>query len=104
MLGFFDTIQEAWSKEISDNVNHLVTLHIKLSRVAKALRAWARTLIPQGKVVATVCREVVEQLERAQEDRQLSLDEISLLKHMKHRIAGLAVIEKSRAKQKSRIT
>jgi RNA polymerase-interacting CarD/CdnL/TRCF family regulator len=103
MLGFFDTIQEAWSKEISDNVNHLVTLYIKLSRVAKALRAWARTLIPQGKVVA-VCREVVEQLERAQEDRQLSLDEISLLKHMKHRIAGLAVIEKSRAKQKSRIT
>jgi hypothetical protein len=66
---FLDKINEAWTREAPSHCNHLVTLHIKLSRAAKALRAWSKTLIPQGKVTMTICREVVDQLERAQESR-----------------------------------
>jgi hypothetical protein len=104
MPRFLEEAQEVWSKEVLPNVNHLATLHIKLSRIAKALKAWAKSLILFGKIVMAICREVVDQLERAQETRHLYLDEISLLKHLKQRILGLAPIEKSRARQKSRIT
>jgi hypothetical protein len=104
MPRFLEEAQEVWSKEVLPNVNHLATLHIKLSRTAKALKAWAKSLILFGKIVMAICREVVDQLERAQETRHLYLDEISLLKHLKQRILGLAPIEKSRARQKSRIT
>jgi hypothetical protein len=104
MPRFLEEAQEVWSKEVLPNVNHLATLHIKLSRTAKDLKAWAKSLILFGKIVMAICREVVDQLERAQETRHLYLDEISLLKHLKQRILGLVPIEKSRARQKSRIT
>jgi hypothetical protein len=51
-----------------------------------------------------IFREMVDQLERAQESRQLTLEEGGLIKHLKSRIFGLAAIEKSQARQKSRIT
>jgi 3-deoxy-D-arabino-heptulosonate 7-phosphate (DAHP) synthase class II len=68
------------------------------------LRLWSRSLIPQGKIALAVCREVVEQLEKAQEGRQLTKGERNLIKTLKMRILGIAAIEKSRAKQKSRLT
>jgi hypothetical protein len=51
-----------------------------------------------------VCREVIEQLETTQEDRQLSPGENQLLKLLRHRLLGLAAIEKSRVRQKYRLT
>lgn len=60
--------------------------------------------MPQPKLAAAICREVISQLDRAQEDRQLSDDELQLKKLLKARVLGLAAIEKSRAKQKSRLT
>jgi hypothetical protein len=51
-----------------------------------------------------VCRDAVGQLELAQESRPLSSQERELVKHLKGRILGLATIQKSRARQKSRLT
>jgi hypothetical protein len=45
------------------NINQLTTLHVKLGRVAKSLRIWSRSLLPQIKLVMVVCREVIQQLE-----------------------------------------
>jgi hypothetical protein len=104
MPGFMEMVREAWSREVPSNVNHLATLHIKLSRTAKALRAWAKSLTPYGKIAMAICREVVDQLERAQEARQLTSEEVALHMHLKSRILGLAAIERSRARLKSRIT
>jgi hypothetical protein len=73
-------------------------LHIKLSRTANALSAWARKLIPQGKLAAAVAREVITQLESAQESRALSGEVVQLCKHLKKRLLGLAAIERSRAR------
>lgn len=59
--------------------------------------------MPQGKLTAAICREVVQQLESAQENRQVEEPELELLRTLKLRILGLAAIEKSRPRQKSRI-
>jgi hypothetical protein len=76
----------------------MAALHTKLSRTAKSIRSWARTLQPHGKLVMAICREVILQLELAQEQRQLSASEHNLIKHLKSRILGLAAVEKSRAR------
>lgn len=79
-------------------------LHIKLSRTAKELRIWAKQQIPQGKLAMVICREVILQLDVAQETRPLSEEQRSLKKMLKSRLLGLVAIEKSRARQKSRLT
>jgi hypothetical protein len=85
---------EGMEQASSANQNPLTKLHIKLSRTAKALKVWARTLIPQGRIIMYVYREVIDQLERAQEARLLSEGERNLLKLLKVRLIGLAAIEK----------
>lgn len=104
MQGFHGCVQEAWSRDVPTSHNPMTTLHIKLSRTAKALRLWPKTLVPQGKLAMAICREVIKQLETAQEFRQLSAQEVQFIKQMKARILGLAAIEKSSARQKSRLT
>jgi hypothetical protein len=51
-----------------------------------------------------VCREVIHQLESAQEDRNLSSEEHQLINVLKNRLLGLVAVEKCRARQKSRMT
>jgi hypothetical protein len=68
------------------------------------LFAWAKTLIPQGRLAMTICKEVIQRLEEAQEYRPLDGRERMLLKKLKVRVLGLAAIQKSRARQKSRLT
>jgi exonuclease III len=75
MSGFSDCVLEAWSREVPVVHNPLGVFHIKLSRTAKALQAWSRSLFPLGKVALVVCREVVQQLDKAQESRPLSTGE-----------------------------
>jgi hypothetical protein len=104
MPGFYECVQQAWHKPIATNHSAAMTLHIKFSRTAKALAAWARSLIPQGKLAVVICREVIHQLGSAQEARPLSDEENQLKKLLKSIILGLAAIERSRARQKSRLT
>jgi hypothetical protein len=70
-------------------------LHTKLSRTTKALRKWFKTLAPLGKLAMAVCIESINQLKRAQESRQLSTGEQSLIKHLKTRFLMLVVIQKA---------
>jgi hypothetical protein len=99
MPNFTECVQQAWSQPTNETYNAMMSLHIRLARTAKALSAWARNLIPLGKLVATICREVIAQLETAQENRILTEEEIQLKKLLKSRILGLAAIERSRARQ-----
>jgi hypothetical protein len=63
-----------------------------------ALSAWSRKLIPMGKMAYHICREVIGQLDIAQEHRALSVDEFELRKLLKNRLLGLAAIDRSRAR------
>jgi hypothetical protein len=51
-----------------------------------------------------ICREVIAQLDKAQEFRILTAGERDLNHKFKMRLLGLAATEKSRARQKSRLT
>jgi hypothetical protein len=104
MPGFQEVVAEAWHRGIPATINPLTSLHIKLSRTSKALKTWSKTLLPQSKIAMAVCREVIHQLEIAQESRSLSPREHQLINFLKNRLLGLAAIEKCRARQKSRIT
>jgi hypothetical protein len=75
------------------NLNHLITMHVKLSRVTKALKAWSKSLMPYGKLAMAVCMEVILQLETTQVIRQLTAGETRLVQTLKLHIQGLAAIE-----------
>lgn len=104
MPGFRDYVQQYWQQQLSQTHNPLLSLHIKLSRMTKGLRKWSKTLIPQAMLAMAIYREVIKQLDLAQEDRVLTSDERSLKKLLKTRLLGLTAIEKARARQKSRLT
>jgi hypothetical protein len=88
---------------VPDSKNPFATLHIKLSRTAKSLKIWFKNLLSHCKLVMAICRKVVDQLERAQDVRQLAEAKRNLIKVLKARLLGLAAIEKCRVRQKSRV-
>jgi hypothetical protein len=94
ILDFKDTVLQSWSKDTPTILNHMMTLHVKLGRVAKDLRAWSRGLIPHLKLFMAVCREVILQLETAQEQRNLLPSEIDFIQKLKTRLLELAAVEK----------
>jgi hypothetical protein len=51
-----------------------------------------------------IAREVIAQMDRAQEYRNLTEGERVLIKTLKVRLLGLAAIEKSRSRQKFQLT
>lgn len=102
--GYLNCVQQHWQQPVNQHHNPLLKLHIKLSRTAKGLRKWSRTLVTQGNLSMAVCREVISQLDKAEEERQLSSQEHVFRKFLKTRLLGLSAIEKARAKQKSRLT
>jgi hypothetical protein len=104
MEGFYDCVKEAWWREVPGNQNDLATLHIRLSRIAKSLKSWSKNLMSREKIAMSICREVIAQLDKAQESRNLTGEERTLHKTLKQRLLGLAAIEKSRARRQSRVT
>lgn len=49
MPGFENCVQQAWQQPTNHSHNPLLNLHIKLSRAAKGLQKWSKSLIPQAK-------------------------------------------------------
>jgi hypothetical protein len=103
MQGFQDCVQQVWVRSIPISTNPLLNLHIKMSRVAKALKDWSKSLVSERKLAMAICREVIDRLNRFQEFRALSEGERKLVKDLQLRILGMVAIEKCMAKQKSRL-
>jgi hypothetical protein len=99
MLGFNECVQQSWNKEVAPSHNPMMGLHIRLMRTAKALAIWARRQVPQGKLAVTISREIIRELEGAQETRLLSNDEQELFGLLKRWLLGLTAIERSRARK-----
>jgi hypothetical protein len=68
---------------VPQNQTHFGTLHIKLSRIAKVLKKWAKSSLPQIKTVMTICRDAIDNLDKAQEHRPLSTGKLQLKKSEK---------------------
>jgi exonuclease III len=99
--GFHQIVQEAWSKPQTGSAHSV--LNKKLTETARALRRWSKPLFSNARLQLHMANEVIFRLDTAQEDRQLSEDELQLRRDLKIRILGLAALERSRRRQASRI-
>jgi len=82
----------------------LKRLHIKLSRVANGIKQWRKEKIGDTRLQLALVKEILLQFEATQEYRSLSQEELQLRRQLKIHSMGLAAIEKSRIRQKSRLT
>ena len=103
MEGFHEVVQTEWGKPLNTMLP-IKRLHIKMARLAKGLKKWRKEKIGNTRLQLAITKEVLLQLEMAQELRPLSDQENELRKRLKARSTGLAVIEKSRMRQRSRLT
>jgi hypothetical protein len=102
-LGFQEVVKEAWEKPIqaTDSIRRL---HIKLTRMAKALNNWEKNNVGNIKMQLTIIKEVIWQLDRAQERHDLSKLKVEFRARIKEIYLGLLALEKVRARQRSRIS
>lgn len=103
MQGFHEIVSDIWSKHVNSTLP-LKRLHIKLSRVAKAIKRWRKENVGDTRLQLALVKEILLQLEAAQEFRTISDQELELRRRLKARSIGLAAIEKARIRQKSRLT
>jgi hypothetical protein len=101
--GFKQVVQTAW---MASSVHHepFHRLYHKLQNTAAALREWNNKIIPDARLYLHMALEVILRLDLAQENRQLSPAESSLRNKLKQHIIGLAVVERARRRQNSRLT
>lgn len=103
MPGFQQVILEAWN-EPSQHHDPFLRLFHKLKKTSQKLRVWSRTLFSNAKVQLHMALEIILRLDEAQDVRILSPEEADLRKRLKRRVVGLAVLERTRKRQSSRIT
>jgi hypothetical protein len=101
--GFKEVIQQAWTPRVNSTDN-ILRLHVKMIRTAKALKIWRQKRVGNIKVQMAIIQIVLTLLEKAQESRQLSSDELVFRRQLKIKMLGLAAIQKTRARQHSRQT
>ena len=103
MPGFQKIVADAWNED-SLHVEPYHRLFHKLKTTSHRLRSWSKSLFAKAKVQLHLALEVILHLDLAQEQRELSPEEMDLRKRLKRKIIGWAVLEKSRKRQNSRIT
>jgi len=103
MEGFQDLVHNSWNRPVASALP-IKRLHIKVARVAKAIKRWKKDKIGDMRIQFAIVKEVLLQLEAAQEHRVLTAMELHLCRRLKSRSTGLAAIEKSRIRQRSRLT
>ncbi|XP_073357969.1 uncharacterized protein [Aegilops tauschii subsp. strangulata] len=100
--GFMDTVQAAWNS-VPVASNAYLTLHDKLKATAMALQRWSDRWIGNVKLQICIALEVINRLDIAMDDRQLSEAEMGLRKCLKRKLLGLCSLERSIARQRSRL-
>ncbi|BAH95434.1 Os11g0672600, partial [Oryza sativa Japonica Group] len=83
--------------------NALSSLHFKLQATASALRSWGAWRISDLRLQLAIAHEIILQLDRALDDRTLSVGERALRAALKGRCLALASLERIRLKQRSRL-
>lgn len=99
--GFLETVQSAWSKPVH-SPDALKRIHIKLARTAKALRNWSRCRVRSLKLRMEIASKLIFRLDLAQEEWNLSAQEILFRRSLKQKLLGLAALDRVRLRQRSR--
>ncbi|XP_073367887.1 uncharacterized protein [Aegilops tauschii subsp. strangulata] len=101
--GFLDVVKEAWVCD-SDITDPFHRLDVLLRNIARALDAWGQKKVGNIKLQIAVANLVIMQFDCVQESRLLSEEERGLRSKLKHVVLGLASMERTIARQRSRIT
>jgi hypothetical protein len=99
---FIEVLAAAWWPQ-SATQDPLVCLDEMLRNLVRELQQWSATKIGDIKSQLLMVCELVSRLGTAQELRELSEDEAGLRIRMKMRCLGLASLERTMARQRSRI-
>jgi hypothetical protein len=81
----------------------LVSLDELLRNLVRELQRWSANKISDIKSQLLMARELISRLDTAQRPRELSEDEIGLRRRMKMRCLGLASLERTMAREQSRV-
>jgi len=103
MPGFIETVQEAWNRTVNTQ-DAILRIHVKLIRTSKALKIWRRKFLSGYKITWAILNITLANLERAQESRTLTPEELEFKKYFKTKALGIAAMQKARAWQHSRLT
>jgi hypothetical protein len=101
-VGFQETVEGAWASTPPIE-NTFKRLAAKLSTTAKALASWSDRFIGNNKLQILIANELILRLDVAMEVRPLSMEERGLRRLLKRKLLGLASLERTIARHRSRI-
>jgi hypothetical protein len=100
--GFNEVVQQAWTSSVRSS-DAILRLHVKMTCTAKAQMIWRRKTVGNFEVQLAIIQTVLTLLEKAQESRHLSGDELEFRRSLKMKILKLVTVQKARARQHSRL-
>jgi exonuclease III len=101
--GFNEVVHQAWNSTVTTD-DAILRLHVKMVRTAKALMAWRRNTVGNFKVKMAIIQITLTLLDKAQENRQLSSEELDFRRTLKSKILDITSAHRARARQHSRLT
>ncbi|XP_066373246.1 uncharacterized protein [Miscanthus floridulus] len=99
---YSDTISQAWSPPVVP-LDPLARFDFMLRNLVRQLKSWSAARIGEIRAQLLMARELVLRLGTAQERRQLTEAENALRKRLKMRCLGLSSLERTMARQRSRV-
>jgi hypothetical protein len=99
---FMETVQNAWHSE-RHQVDPFINLHRKLLTTARALTNWSSNFFSNLDLRAAISSELIFQLDQAMDNRQLSEGERQFRAMLKVNCLGIAAIQRTMWRQRSRI-
>uniref|UniRef100_A0A453BNW0 Endonuclease/exonuclease/phosphatase domain-containing protein n=1 Tax=Aegilops tauschii subsp. strangulata TaxID=200361 RepID=A0A453BNW0_AEGTS len=100
--GFQEVVRQAWMAPQATQ-NPFKRLAAKLKATAKALSSWSDRYNGSIKQQLLIATEVILRLDVAMESRTLSDAELELRRTLKQKLLGLASLQRSIARQRSRV-
>jgi hypothetical protein len=101
--GYLDAVAAGWNYPVH-NANAFCMLDVKFRNMARVLKSWSQKFIGNIRFQLGVAKEVIFQLERAQESRALSAEEQVLRHEFNFKCLGLDSLNGTIIHQRSRLT
>jgi len=103
--GYLQTVEQAWNAPLPwPQADAFRVLDYKLRATARALSSWSAKQVGSVRLQLAIAKEITLRLDCAQEPRTLAAHELALRRKAKLCSLGLASLQRSMVRQRSRIT
>jgi len=103
--GYLQTVEQAWNAPLPwPQADAFRVLDYKLRATARALSSWSAKQVGSVRLQLAIAKEITLRLDCAQESRTLAAHELALRRKAKLCSLGLASLQRSMVRQRSRIT